>query len=353
MIPSTRMSRLIAILISTILFSPSPNPAFRQTKATASSSRLLQFHYRKPQDFKNTEANCGSIKPAACAPSVVHIAMTLDTNFLRGTIVAVHSILQHSRCPENIFLHFVSSNASHEPLIRYIFPSLKSRVYYFNPEIVKRKISPSIREGLEQPLNYARNYLAHLLEPCIQRVIYLDSDVLVVDDILKLWNTDLRTKTVGSPEYCHANFTKYFTPKFWSRNTLSSAFTNRLRPCYFNSGVMVIDLHKWRMSRYTEKLEMWMEIQRKERIYELGSLPPLLLVFAGNIEGIEHRWNQHGLGGDNVNGSCRGLHPGPVSLLHWSGGGKPWLRLDSGRPCPLDMFWFHYDLYEPHFTTKK
>ncbi|KAK4382014.1 putative galacturonosyltransferase-like 6 [Sesamum angolense] len=116
---------------------------------------------------------------------------------------------------------------------------------------------------------------------------------------------------------------------------------------------MVIDLHKWRMSGYTQKLEMWIEIKRKERIYELGSLPSLLLVFAGNIEGIEHRWNRHGLGGDNVNGSCRGLHPGPVSLLHWSGGGKPWLRLDSGRPCPLDMLWFHYDLYEPHFTKKK
>ncbi|KAL0375811.1 UNVERIFIED_CONTAM: putative galacturonosyltransferase-like 7 [Sesamum calycinum] len=348
------MSRLIAILISIILlFSPSPKPAFPPTEATTPSSRPLQFHYRKPQDFKNTEANCASIKPAACAPSTVHIAMTLDTNFLRGTIAAVHSILQHSRCPENIFLHFISSNATHETLIRYIFPSLKSRLYYFNPEIVKQKISPSIREGLEQPLNYARNYLPHLLEPCIQRVIYLDSDVLVVDDILKLWNTDLRTKAVGSPEYCHANFTKYFTPKFWSSNTLSSVFSNRLRPCYFNTGVMVIDLHKWRMCRYTEKIEMWMEIQRKERIYELGSLPPLLLVFAGNIEGIEHRWNQHGLGGDNVNGSCRGLHPGPVSLLHWSGGGKPWLRLDSGRPCPLDMLWFQYDLYEPQFTTKK
>ncbi|KAJ0254970.1 hypothetical protein HA466_0098010 [Hirschfeldia incana] len=46
-------------------------------------------------------------------------------------------------------------------------------------------------------------------------------------------------------------------------------------------------------------------------------------------------WNQHGLGGDNVKGSCRDLHPGPVSLLHWSGSRKPWFRLDSRRPCPL------------------
>ncbi|CBI27064.3 unnamed protein product, partial [Vitis vinifera] len=39
------------------------------------------------------------------------------------------------------------------------------------------------------------------------------------------------------------------------------------------------------------------------------------------------------------------LHPGPVSLLHWSGKGKPWLRLDSKRPCPLDSLWAPYDLF--------
>ncbi|KAL8121081.1 hypothetical protein AgCh_018012 [Apium graveolens] len=99
---------------------------------------------------------------------------------------------------------------------------------------------------------------------------------------------------------------------------------------------MVIDLVKWRKDRYTEKLENWMRIQKRYRIYELGSLPPFLLVFAGNVEGVEHRWNQHGLGGDNLQGLCRDLHPGSVSLLHWSGKGKPWLRLDSKKPCPLD-----------------
>ncbi|CAN1340808.1 Probable galacturonosyltransferase-like 7 [Linum perenne] len=61
-----------------------------------------------------------------------------------------------------------------------------------------------------------------------------------------------------------------------------------------------------------------MEIQWNDIIYELGSLPPFLLVFAGNVAPIEHRWNQHGRGSDNVLGSCRDLHPGPVSLLHWS-----------------------------------
>lgn len=94
-----------------------------------------------------------------------------------------------------------------------------------------------------------------------------------------------------------------------------------------------------------------MEVQKKKRIYELGSLPPFLLVFGGSVEPIDHRWNQHGLGGDNVQGSCRPLHPGPVSLLHWSGKGKPWVRLDSNHPCPLDHLWHPYDLYKPTMTN--
>ena len=111
-----------------------------------------------------------------------------------------------------------------------------------------------------------------------------------------------------------------------------------------------MDLNRWRTRGYTQKLEAWMEVQkRKARIYELGSMPPFLLVFAGEVKRVEHRWNQHGLGGDNVEGLCRDLHPGPVSLLHWSGKGKPWLRLDAGHRCPIDALWAPYDLLRREF----
>uniref|UniRef100_A0A804Q4S0 Uncharacterized protein n=1 Tax=Zea mays TaxID=4577 RepID=A0A804Q4S0_MAIZE len=31
--------------------------------------------------------------------------------------------------------------------------------------------------------------------------------------------------------------------------------------------------------------------------------------------------------------------------MHWSGKGKPWDRLDAGKPCALDHTWKAYDLY--------
>lgn len=235
--------------------------------------------------------------------------------------------------------------------MRSTFPYLRFNVYRFDEELVRRKISPSIRQALEQPLNYARMYIADLLPECIQRVIYLDSDVVVVDDIVKLWGTSLSSHAIAAPEYCHANFTKYFTDAFWADESLSSVFRGR-QACYFNTGVMVMDLAKWRQEKYTEALEQWMMVQKSKRIYDLGSLPPFLLVFAGKIAPVEHRWNQHGLGGDNIEGKCRGLHPGPVSLLHWSGKGKPWNRLDTRKPCPLDSLWAPYDLFIPTMVEK-
>lgn len=289
---------------------------------------------------------------SSCDPSLVHVAMTLDSEYLRGSIAAVHSALKHASCPENIFFHFIlgefdsASPRVLTQLVRSTFPSLIFKVYIFREDTVINLISSSIREALENPLNYARNYLGDILDPCVDRVIYLDSDLVLVDDIHKLWNIILtKSKIIGAPEYCHANFTKYFTDNFWSDPVISRVFGSR-RPCYFNTGVMVMDLVRWREGNYRKRIENWMEIQRRKRIYDLGSLPPFLLVFAGNVEAIDHRWNQHGLGGDNVKGSCRSLHPGPVSLLHWSGKGKPWARLDNKQPCPLDYLWEPYDLFK-------
>ncbi|KAI5680340.1 hypothetical protein M9H77_01567 [Catharanthus roseus] len=276
----------------------------------------------------------------------IHIAMTLDANYLRGTMAAVFSILQHSSCPENLVFHFLC--VRYEPdvysSIKYTFPYLNFKVYRFDASKVRGLISKSIRQALDQPLNYARIYLADIIPTDVKRVIYLDSDLVIVDDISKLWSVDLGDKVVAAPEYCQANFTTYFTDTFWSDPDLSKTFQGR-NPCYFNTGVMVVDVEKWRRGGYTQKVEDWMVVQKHKRIYHLGSLPPFLLVLAGNIKPVDHRWNQHGLGGDNMEGKCRSLHPGPISLLHWSGKGKPWLRLDSRKPCTVDYLWSPYDLY--------
>lgn len=348
-------SALIAFCLILIIIS---------TNAAAVTAHQQQQHFKQAPKFYNspTCATTALQHTHTCSDQAVHVAMTLDITYLRGSMAAILSVLQHSSCPENVIFHFVTaaSRASSSALLNRTlsnsFPYLNFQIYPFNDLQVAGLISTSIRSALDCPLNYARNYLANLLPSCVRKIVYLDSDLVLVDDIAKLAATPLgdynsNNTVLAAPEYCNANFSAYFTPSFWSNPSLSLTFASR-RPCYFNTGVMVIDLQRWRAGDYTRKIEEWMELQKRMRIYELGSLPPFLLVFAGNIGAVDHRWNQHGLGGDNFRGLCRDLHPGPVSLLHWSGKGKPWARLDANRPCPLDALWAPYDLLQTPFALE-
>jgi lipopolysaccharide biosynthesis glycosyltransferase len=337
--------------------------AIRVDVVRLSSSSSAPPQPPSPPAFREAPAfrNGDECPPRGSPDGHIDVAMTLDANYLRGTMAAVFSILQHTACPENVAFHFFLAAAADDsdpdsdpdPLaaIRATFPYLDPSVHRFDPSRVRGRISRSVRHALDQPLNYARIYLADTLPAVVRRVIYLDSDVVVVDDVRKLWSVDLGERhVVAAPEYCHANFTKYFTDAFWSDRELRAAFRDR-RPCYFNTGVMVMDVARWRRGGYTRRVEEWMAVQKRKRIYHLGSLPPFLLVLAGDIRPVDHRWNQHGLGGDNVEGRCRSLHPGPISLLHWSGKGKPWLRLDSRKPCTVDYLWAPYDLYKAAATA--
>ncbi|KAG2325380.1 hypothetical protein Bca52824_008108 [Brassica carinata] len=160
-----RFSGLFSALLVIIVLSPSLQ-SFPPAEAIRSSH--LQYV---------------DVDPNVCNPSLVHVAITLDSEYLRGSIAAVHSILQHASCPESVFFHLIVSESDIESLVRSTFPESRFKVHHFDPEIVRTLISSSVRQALEQPLNYARNYLPDLLEPCVRRVIYLDSDLILVDDI--------------------------------------------------------------------------------------------------------------------------------------------------------------------------
>ncbi|PQP92289.1 putative galacturonosyltransferase-like 1 [Prunus yedoensis var. nudiflora] len=199
---------MLAFLINLILlFASSANAA-----TAASSGRLKEaLATSTPQRFKEApkfynSATCPALNThehssTVCSDVAVHVAMTLDAAYLRGSMAAILSVLQHSSCPENIIFHFVSSSSSSNSqaltqTIATSFPYLKFRVYPFNDSAVLGLISTSIRSALDCPLNYARNYLANLLPTCVRRVVYLDSDLILVDDISKLASTPL-----GPPKY--------------------------------------------------------------------------------------------------------------------------------------------------------
>jgi hypothetical protein len=83
---------------------------------------------------------------------LIHIAMTLDATYLRGSVAGVFLVLQHASCPENIVFHFIVAKRGHDDLRRVVtttFPYLSFRLYHFDSNLVRGMISYSIRRALD------------------------------------------------------------------------------------------------------------------------------------------------------------------------------------------------------------
>ncbi|KZV30466.1 putative galacturonosyltransferase-like 3 [Dorcoceras hygrometricum] len=140
--------RLIATLIIVVFLSVPP--------FTVANHHI----FREAPAFRN-----GISCPPPHDTTTVHVAMTLDysTPYLRGSVAAILSVLQHSICPENTFFHFFAIFSHHPHLRKTItstFPYLHLHLYPFNTATISHLISSSI---LDEPLNYARIYIVDLL----------------------------------------------------------------------------------------------------------------------------------------------------------------------------------------------
>ena len=153
--------------------------------------------FAEAPEYRNGDG-CPAAAAGVCDPGLVHIAMTLDAHYLRGSMAAIYSLLKHASCPDSLFFHFLTAEPADElrRAVAASFPSLRFEIYPFGAEAAAGLISASVRATLEPPLNYAWNHLADILPPCVPRAIYLDSDVLAADDVRRLWETRLPAAAV-------------------------------------------------------------------------------------------------------------------------------------------------------------
>jgi lipopolysaccharide biosynthesis glycosyltransferase len=114
----------------------------------------------------------------------------------------------------------------------------------FIPYLHSRLPSLSILRANPQPLRhfpvnghatvatYFRLLLPGLLPADCKRVLFIDSDTVITDDLAPLWNLDLQGKSLAA------------VPDHW----LSCRDHGYVHGRYFNAGVMLIDLERWRQT---------------------------------------------------------------------------------------------------------
>lgn len=96
--------------------------------------------------------------------------------------------------------------------------------------------------GYISKVTYARFLIPRIFPETVSKVLYLDSDILVLDDLQALWTTDLKGSVLGAV--------------LDGLDTQLKNQTVRLPvppvQNYFNAGILLIDLQQWRKAKISE-----------------------------------------------------------------------------------------------------
>jgi len=233
--------------------------------------------------------------------------------------------------------------------------------------LVTFRKSSSARKSLASPFNFAPFYLDDFVvrkmeAPQPTRLIYLDTDVVVVEDIAELHDMDLGGQPAAAVEDCFQHFELYIDFVELRSRGLDKGFDPKA--CVFNRGVFVVDVVKWREARITSDIEMWMARYKdsKKDLYRYGmSQPPWLLALGHRYQRMHSKWNCRGLGREALDitefkdvQAVMGLRSkadkkslkiyqddkvrpfistcsADAGLLHFNGAMKPWLSGKWGK----------------------
>jgi lipopolysaccharide biosynthesis glycosyltransferase len=182
--------------------------------------------------------------------------------------------------------------------------------------------------GRVPALTYARIFLDAYCEDGENQVLVLDSDTLVLADVADLQDTDLEGRIIGA---CVDPFIPTVSSIDGLPPSIGSSFPKQTP--YFNAGMMVVDLRRWRDARVSERSLEYIEMaQGHLRQYDQDALNVTL---AGAWKQLDAEWNVQPRAA-NALGQALPMRP---RIVHFSGRLKPW---EYGGSTELDRIYFDY-----------
>lgn len=163
---------------------------------------------------------------------------------------------------------------------------------------------------------YNRLYIPDLLPLDVEKVIYLDCDIIVDGDLTELWNM----KTAEDTCIAALEDQLKVTQPSIRRLGLKSNF-------YFNSGVLLMKLNNLRKMEFTTKAESF--IKNNHDIIKFHDQDVLNAILCGHCESISMKYNlleEFLIKGaklpERYENSKEDLY-NPI-IIHYAGGFKPW-----------------------------
>lgn len=168
-------------------------------------------------------------------------------------------------------------------------------------------------------VTYARLLVSQFIPRNISRVLYLDADILVTDSVAPLCEIDLQGAAVGAvldtDAQNHSQRLELETSQ--SRDSHSHGVVS-LQGRYFNAGVLLIDLPRWREYEISEKAMQY--IARHPHTL-LADQDALNIACAGSWKELGARWNWQT---HDPRGFSRMAADQRPTIVHFAGRWKPW-----------------------------
>lgn len=128
----------------------------------------------------------------------INIVFATDNNYVQHLAATITSIFMNTNHSSNMVINIIDGGISEENKIY-----LNNLVSKFNSEICYKNIDPSLLgkvviNGHITEATYYRILIPSLFHDDVKKVLYLDCDIIVRDDISKLWNIDIKNYALGA-----------------------------------------------------------------------------------------------------------------------------------------------------------
>uniref|UniRef100_A0A0E0EU62 Hexosyltransferase n=1 Tax=Oryza meridionalis TaxID=40149 RepID=A0A0E0EU62_9ORYZ len=304
-------------------------------------------------------------------PELYHYALFSD-NVLAASVV-VNSTIMNAKEPEKHVFHLVTDklnfgamnmwfllnppgkatihvenvdefkwlNSSYCPVLRQL-ESAAMKEYYFKADHPTTLSAGSSNLKYRNPkylsmLNHLRFYLPQVY-PKLDKILFLDDDIVVQKDLTGLWDVDLNGKVNGAVETCGESFHRFDKYLNFSNPHIARNFDPNA--CGWAYGMNIFDLKEWKKKDITGIYHKWQSMNEDRVLWKLGTLPPGLLTFYKLTHPLDKSWHVLGLG---YNPSIDRSEIDNAAVVHYNGNMKPWLELAMTKYRP---YWTRYIKYD-------
>lgn len=164
------------------------------------------------------------------------ILYTLNENYVRHLAASMCSLCENNRAADRIFFHIISCGmtAESQEKIKDLAASYGRECAFYEIGDIREKIQGNVdTKGFDISV-LARLFVGRFVPEDVERVLYLDCDTIIIDDITPYWNVDMGDCVLaGVPEPV---ITK-------SRRPILDMLPSH---DYYNAGVFLFNMKQWR-----------------------------------------------------------------------------------------------------------